>query len=112
MATCMLGGAAHQGILIRMRLRGIHAICCAGCMKATTIKVEGQLLKELQEAKPPSQSLSAYARLLLEQALSRRKLAEAAERYAGFLRERADERTWLREWDSADLVRAPKRRRR
>lgn len=81
-------------------------------MKATTIKVEGELLEDLQRSKPPSQSLSAYVRSVLEQEVLRRKMADAAERYADFLREHGDERAWLEEWDAADLVRPPKRRRR
>ena len=81
-------------------------------MKATTIKVEGELLKELQKCKPSSQSLSGYVRSLLQQEIMRRKMSAAAERYAGFLRDHDDERAWLEEWDTADLARPPKRRRR
>jgi predicted CopG family antitoxin len=81
-------------------------------MKATTIKVEGELLEELEQAKPPRQSLSAFVRSLLKQAVARRRMVEAADRYAEFVRDKPEERTWLAEWDSADLVTAPKRRRR
>ncbi len=38
-------------------------------------------------------------------------MAEAADRYAEFLAEHADERAWLEEWDRADLAAAPKRAR-
>jgi len=38
-------------------------------MKATTIKVEGELLEELERTEPPRQSLSAYVRVLLQQAV-------------------------------------------
>ena len=81
-------------------------------MKATTIKVEGELLRELERTKPTSQSLSAYVRSLLQQEVLRRKMAEATERYAEFLRETPDERAWLEEWVNADLARPPKRGRR
>jgi hypothetical protein len=81
-------------------------------MKGTTIKVEGELLRDLERSKPPSQSLSAYVRSVLEQEVLRRKMADAADRYADFLHEHGDERAWLEEWDAADLVRPPKRRRR
>jgi len=57
-------------------------------MKATTIKVDGDLLRELERTKPPSQSLSEYVRSLLHQAVVRRDMAEAADRYAAFLRDR------------------------
>lgn len=81
-------------------------------MKATTIKVEGKLLEDLERSKPPSQSLSAYVRSVLEQEVLRHKMADAADQYAEFLRQHGDERSWLEKWDAADLVRPPKRRRR
>jgi hypothetical protein len=80
-------------------------------MKATTIKVEGDLLRELERTKPPSQSLSAYVRALLQQAIVRRTMTEATDRYAEFLRETPDEQAWLDEWASADLARPARRRR-
>ena len=80
-------------------------------MKATTIKVEGELLRELSRAKPATQSISAFVRSVLRQEVLRRKMAQAAEEYAKFLRETSDERTWLEEWDRADLA-APVRRKR
>jgi hypothetical protein len=81
-------------------------------MKATTIKVEGELLRELERTKPAAQTLSAYVRGLLERELRRLKMADAADRYERFLRETPDERTWLEEWANADLTSLPKRRRR
>lgn len=81
-------------------------------MRATTVKVEGELLADLEQTKPPSQSLSAYVRSVLEKEVRQRKMAEAAEQYTEFLRGHADERAWLEDWDNADLARAPKRRRR
>jgi hypothetical protein len=66
----------------------------------------------VERTKPPSQSLSAYIRSLLERELRRLKMADAAERYAAFLRETPDERAWLDDWVKADLTRPPKRRRR
>jgi hypothetical protein len=81
-------------------------------MKATTIKVEGELLRELERTKPPSQSLSAYVRSLLQREILRRKMADAADRYTEFLRETPDERAWLEEWVNADLAKPPRRKRR
>ena len=81
-------------------------------MKATTIKVEGRLLEQLERAKPARVSLSAYVRSLLEQAVVRQQMIEAADRYVDFVRDSPAERTWLAEWDSADLVTAPRRKRR
>jgi len=79
-------------------------------MKATTIKVEGDLLAELERHKPATQSLSAFAKSILRRDLLRRQLADAATRYAAFLDEHPAERAWLAEWDSADLARTPARR--
>ena len=81
-------------------------------MKATTVKVDGELLAKLEKAKGPRQSLTAYVRSILERAVAREQMTEAADRYAEFVRESADERAWLAEWDGADLVTPPKRRRR
>jgi hypothetical protein len=81
-------------------------------MKATTIKVEGELLAELERTKPAAQSLTAYVRSILRQEVRRQQMIAAAERYTDFLQQHADERTWLEEWDRADLARPPKRSRR
>ena len=81
-------------------------------MKATTIKLEGELLLELERSKPESLSLSAYVREVLTKNLRRRKLAEAAASYEAFIEANPEERSWLREWDGADLASPPKPRRR
>lgn len=79
-------------------------------MKATTIKVEGELLEELEHAKPKSQSLTAFVRGVLRHEVRRRQMNAAAERYAELLQQDAKERVWLEEWDRADLATAPRRR--
>jgi len=70
------------------------------------------LLAELERAKPPAQSLSAFTRAVLEREVRRRKMLAAADRYTEFPRANADERAWFEEWDRAGRVQAPKRRRR
>ena len=59
-------------------------------MKGTTIKVEGPLLAELERAKPPTLSLTAFVRSVLEREVRRRKMLESAERYTEFLRANDD----------------------
>ncbi len=81
-------------------------------MKATTIKIEGELLLELEKAKPESLSLSAFVREVLSRDLRTRKLAQAAVSYEEFLAANPEEQSWLREWDEADLASTPRRRRR
>jgi hypothetical protein len=76
-------------------------------MKATTIKVEGELLAALEKTKPARQTLTAYVRSLLEQALARHRMVEAAERYAEFVRETPEEGAWLAEWEQAELTQPP-----
>ena len=81
-------------------------------MKATTLKLEGELLLELEKAKPESMSLSAFVREVLTKDLRRRKLAQAAVSYEEFLASNPEEVSWLKEWDEADLASPPKRGRR
>jgi hypothetical protein len=81
-------------------------------MKATTVKVDGELLMEIERVKPRSQTLTAFVRSVLQQEIQRRRMAEAAGRYAAFLRDAPDERGWLGAWDRADLATPPRRKRR
>jgi hypothetical protein len=80
-------------------------------MRATTVKVDGKLLEELERAKPVNETLSGYVRSILEREMRRRKLADAAEQYVQLLRDAPDERAWLDEWDAADLARPSARKR-
>ena len=77
-------------------------------MSATTIKLEGDLLARLRRVKPPSVSISAYVRSLIEGDIRRHALAEAARQYQEFLAKDDAERKWLDEWTAADLVRPPR----
>ena len=77
-------------------------------MKATTIKLEGDLLKEVQAAKPTAVSLSGFVRQILHEHLKRRKMAEAATEYQAFVASDAQERKWVGEWTEADLTKAPR----
>lgn len=79
-------------------------------MKATTIKIEGELLERLERAKPASKSISAYVRDVLEGDLRRRKVAEAAVEYRAFTEAHPGEDAWMAEWDRADLAAAPRKK--
>jgi hypothetical protein len=79
-------------------------------MKATTIKVEGDLLKEMEAACPPSQCISAFVREVLRNELKRRRVAEAAVKYEQFVASHPEEREWLDEWEKADLIHPPQRK--
>ncbi len=81
-------------------------------MKATTIKLEGKLLSELEATKPKNMSLSSFVRDVLRKDIQRRRLAQAAASYEEFLASNPEEQLLLREWDEADLARTRKRKRR
>lgn len=77
-------------------------------MSATTIKLEGKLLAKLRKVKPPSVSVSAYVRSLIEGEVRRQSLAAAARQYQKLLASSKSEQDWLEEWMAADLVRPPR----
>ena len=81
-------------------------------MKATTIKIEGNLLKEIEEVCPPSRSVTAFVRDVLHRDLRRRRMAEATTQYKDFLASHPEEGGWLTEWEQADLIRPPRSRQR
>lgn len=81
-------------------------------MKATTIKLEYPLLKEVQHVIPKDTSLSAFVRALLEREVLRQRMIEASDAYCRFVESNAQERAWLEEWERADLGAPPKRARR
>ena len=78
-------------------------------MKATTIKLEGDLLARLEASKPPDQSLTAYVRAVLQRSLELTRARDAAVEYRAFLAADGDEREWLDEWDRADLNTPPRK---
>ena len=88
-----------------------HSRCYEWSMRATTIKVEGQLLERIDRHRPKRQTITAFVRSVLEQELRRREMEQAASEYRRFLEEHEDERAWLDDWDSADLAKPPRRRR-
>lgn len=80
-------------------------------MRATTIKVEGDLLDRIDRHRPKGQTITAFVRSVLEQEIRRREMTEAADQYARFLEQNEEERAWLHDWDSADLAKPPRRKR-
>ena len=72
-------------------------------MKATTIKLEGELLKNLTSFCPADVSISAFVRNLLSTAVKKQKMLEAAKKYQAFLEEHPEEKTALELWQEADL---------
>jgi hypothetical protein len=77
-------------------------------MKATTIKLEGELLESLEASKPRDQSLTAYVRTVLRENLDRIEVREAAVAYRAFVESHEDEKALLDEWDRADLNTPPR----
>ena len=76
-------------------------------MSATTLKIEGELLNELNHLRPKDQSLSAFVRGILEQTIRKQQMIAAAEQYTDFLKSCSDEAMWLEEWEQTDLESPP-----
>jgi len=73
-------------------------------MKATTIKLDGQLLSDIEAAKPPESSVTAFIKRIVQDALQRDKLTQAAKAYESFMGEHPEEASWLADWERADLA--------
>jgi hypothetical protein len=82
--------------------RSASVVCSFG-MKATTIKLDGAILRELKEFKEKDQNLTSLVRDLLKAQIHRRKMARAAEEYLAFMSENAAESQELEMWASAPL---------
>ena len=78
-------------------------------MRATTIKLEGKLLEDIEAAKPAGRSVSAHVRWVLQKDLEKRQSREAAARFRAFLDAHPEEQAWLADWDGADLAAPPAR---
>jgi hypothetical protein len=76
-------------------------------MKATTIKLDGALLWDLNALRRPDQNLTALVRELLKAQINRSSMLRAAEAYTSFLRKNPAELTELDDWNSAVLEREP-----
>ena len=64
-------------------------------MRATTIRLEGKLLEEVEAAKPADRSLSAHVRWVLQKDLERRRVRDAAAAFRAFVDAHPEERAWL-----------------
>lgn len=78
-------------------------------MRATTVKLEGELLENLEAAKPAGRSLSAHVRWVLQKHLERRQARDAATTFKAFIDAHPEEQAWLSEWDRVDLAAPPAR---
>lgn len=79
-------------------------------MKATTIKLDGLLLKNIESTRDRTESVTAFVKSVVEAELRRRKLRKAAEKYQRFLEAHPAEQQAQKEWDDADLASPPKSR--
>lgn len=80
-------------------------------MKATTIKLEGELLAAIERAKPPGDSVTSFVRTVLRKSLEQHEVREAANAYIAFVQSHPDEQQWMDEWERADLTTPPTERR-
>ena len=72
-------------------------------MRQTTVKVDGELLRAIEEVKPSSQTVTAFVRAAVKKAIERHRLQAAAVAYQAFMQQHPEEGEWLAEWDAADL---------
>ena len=79
-------------------------------MTATTVKLEGSLLKEIHAVKPRQQTLAAYVREALEADVRRRRLAIATRDYEAFLIANPEERDEMEQWAETPLAMPTRRR--
>ncbi len=77
-------------------------------MKATTIKLQGRILDEIEAHKPADQSMTAYVRDAVRRDIRRHVLREAAEAYLAHLEEHPEEAAWTEAWAQADLASPPR----
>lgn len=77
-------------------------------MKATTIKLGGDLLREVELAKPADMSVTSYVKEAVRGKLMSARLRDAAGQYQTLSEADAQERQYMEEWDAADLAKAPK----
>jgi len=80
-------------------------------MSATTVKLDGELLRAIAGVKPAAQTLSAFVREALHRDLRRQQMRQAAEQYRALLQSNPAERKALEQWEAAPLAIAPRRRR-
>jgi len=73
-------------------------------MKATTVKLHGEILDDIERQKPSDQSLTAFVREAVRRDLQRRQLREAAEAYCAHLAHHQEEGAWMEAWEQADLA--------
>ena len=78
-------------------------------MRATTIKLEGKLLEDIEAAKPAGRSISAHVRQVLQKDLDKRQARDAAARFRAFIDAHPEEQAWLADWDRVDLAAPPAR---
>ena len=76
-------------------------------MRATTIKLEGKLIEDIEAAKPAGRSVSAHVRWVLQKDIDRRRAREAAARFRAFIDAHPEEQAWLADWGGVDLAAPP-----
>jgi predicted CopG family antitoxin len=73
-------------------------------MPSTTIRLDEDILKKIDDIKPSTKSISAFVRQLIEREYNERELRRSAETYREFLQRNPEERRAMEEWESAPLV--------
>lgn len=72
-------------------------------MNATTVKLDEELLRQIQTIKSPKQTLARFVKQAVASEIHRRRMSRAAEEYERFLAEHPEEAHALQEWEAAPL---------
>ncbi|MDH4199899.1 MAG: hypothetical protein OEV66_05910 [Spirochaetia bacterium] len=72
-------------------------------MSATTIKLDGRILAEIDPYLEKNQTLTSFIRESVQREIKRRKMKLAASSYIKNLEKHKQEKQDLDEWESADL---------
>ncbi len=73
-------------------------------MKANTIRLEKEILSEIEKIIEPDQSLASFVRAVLLKEIKRHKMKEGADRYVELLAKSDEVREEEAEWSAADLT--------
>jgi hypothetical protein len=75
-------------------------------MTATTIKLEGDIFKEVKQLVREKQSITSFVRQSIQAELKRIRMREAAVQYQQFLQKNPEEAHDMALWEAADLAKA------
>lgn len=77
-------------------------------IKATTIKLDGELLADVERVKPRDMSVTSYVKETLRRRIAAEMLREASAKYNAMLERDPEEKAFMEEWERANLASEPR----